>query len=81
MDWAKRKPDSHSGNVPDFSAFMALLPEQKKGVVMLLNANLYGMPLTLEEIGDGVIRPCWPGKQPAPIQLDFIPWVQCACCR
>ena len=33
---------SHAGNVPDFSAYMALLPEQKKGVVLLVNADHHG---------------------------------------
>ena len=31
MDIGQTKTFSHSGNVPDFSAFMALLPEQKRG--------------------------------------------------
>jgi CubicO group peptidase (beta-lactamase class C family) len=65
---------SHSGNVPDFSAFMALLPEQKRGVVLLLNADPYGLPPITEEFGMGVTA-LLAGRQPAPIQLDFIQWI------
>ena len=54
IDLGQTKTFSHSGNVPDFSAFMALLPEQKKGVVLLLNADPYGLPLITEEVGMGV---------------------------
>ncbi len=43
-DLGQTKTFSHGGNVPDFSAFMALLPEQKKGVVLLFNADPYGLP-------------------------------------
>ena len=39
IDLGRTKTFSHGGNVPDFSAFMALVPEQKKGVVLLLNAD------------------------------------------
>ena len=39
----------HSGTNPDFATYMALLPEQKKGVVLLFNADHHWM--------DPV---CWP---------------------
>jgi CubicO group peptidase (beta-lactamase class C family) len=68
------KTYSHGGNVPDFSAFMAIVPEQNKGVVMLLNADPYGLPPITEEIGMGVTA-LLAGQQPAPIQLDFIQWI------
>ena len=42
---------SHSGTVPDFGAFMALVPEQKKGLVLLFNANHGMMKITLDEVG------------------------------
>ena len=35
IDLGQTKTFSHGGNVPDFSAFMALVPEQKRGVVLL----------------------------------------------
>jgi CubicO group peptidase (beta-lactamase class C family) len=74
IDTGQTKTFSHGGNVPDFSAFMALVPEQKKGMVMLLNADPYGLPLITEEIGMGVTN-LLAGQQPAPIRLDFIQWI------
>jgi CubicO group peptidase (beta-lactamase class C family) len=65
---------SHSGNVPDFSAFMVLIPEQQKGLVMLLNADPYGLPPITEEIGMNATA-LLAGQQPAPIKLDFIQWI------
>lgn len=64
---------SHGGNVPDFSSFMALVPEQKKGIVLLLNADHYGLPFVLMEVGAGVAA-LLAGQEPAPIRLGFIPW-------
>lgn len=65
---------SHAGNVPNFSAFMGLVPEQKRGVILLLNANPYGLPVITEELGMGVTA-LLAGQQPAPIKLDFIQWI------
>jgi len=64
---------SHAGNVPDFSAFMGLLPEQKKGVVLLVNAD-HGVPFVVMEVGEGVAA-LLAGEQPPPIRLGFLPWV------
>jgi len=74
IDLGQTKTFSHGGNVPDFSAFMALIPEQKRGVVILLNADPYGLPPILEEVGMGVTA-LLAGQPPAPIELDFIQWV------
>ncbi len=74
MDIGQTKTFSHSGNVPDFSAFMALLPEQKRGVVLLINADPYGLPLVTEEVGTGLLA-LLAGQQPPPIKLDFIQWI------
>jgi CubicO group peptidase (beta-lactamase class C family) len=74
IDMGQTKTYSHSGNVPDFSAFMALVPEQKKGVVILLNADPYGLPPITEEVGLNLAA-LLAGQQPAPIRLDFIQWV------
>jgi CubicO group peptidase (beta-lactamase class C family) len=73
-DMGQTKTFSHGGNVPDFSAFMALVPEQKKGVVILLNADPYGLPMITEELGMGVTA-LLAGQQPDPNRLDFIQWV------
>ncbi|MCW5854008.1 MAG: beta-lactamase family protein, partial [Anaerolineae bacterium] len=63
----------HSGNVPEFSSYMALLPAQKKALVLLLNADHYGLPFVLEEFGARVAA-LLAGQAPAPVQLGFIPW-------
>lgn len=47
---------SHSGIVPDFGAFMALVPEQKKGMVLLYNANHAMMKMTFDEMGMGAAQ-------------------------
>jgi len=65
---------SHGGNVPDFSAFMALVPGQKKGLVVLFNGDPYGLPMITEEIGMGLTA-LLAGQQPPPIRLDFIQWI------
>ena len=43
----------HTGLVPDFCAYMALVPEQKKGVILLLNADHFMMEAVLTEDGAG----------------------------
>jgi hypothetical protein len=53
---------------------MGLVPEQKRGVIVLLNADPYGLPIITEEIGLGMTA-LLAGKQPAPIKLDFIQWI------
>jgi hypothetical protein len=74
IDLGPTKTYSHGGNVPDFSAFMAVVPEQKKSVILLLNADPYGLPIITEELGMGVTA-LLAGQQPAPIKLDFIQWI------
>jgi CubicO group peptidase (beta-lactamase class C family) len=74
IEMGQTKTYSHGGNVPDFSAFMALVPGQKRGVVLLANADPYGLPIIMEEVGMGVTA-LLAGQQPAPIRLDFIQWI------
>jgi CubicO group peptidase (beta-lactamase class C family) len=74
IDLGHEKTYSHGGNVPDFSAFMALVPGKKKAVVLLANADPYGLPPVMGELGMGVTA-LLAGQQPAPIKLDFIQWV------
>jgi CubicO group peptidase (beta-lactamase class C family) len=67
IDLGQTKTYFHGGNVPDFSAFMALVPEQKRGVVLLANADPYGLPPILEEPATARLA----GQQPAPIRLTY----------
>lgn len=46
----------HSGIVPDFGAFMALLPEPKKGLVLLFNANHAMLKMAFDEFGMGAAQ-------------------------
>jgi hypothetical protein len=63
----------HSGIVPDFGAVMALVPEQKKGMVMLFNANHAMMKMTYDEVGMGVAQRL-AGQTPTPTRFDALPW-------
>jgi hypothetical protein len=65
---------SHGGNVPDFASFIGLLPEKRKGFVLLFNADPWGLPFVIAEVGEGAAVVL--AGEPAPaIKLDFIPWV------
>jgi CubicO group peptidase (beta-lactamase class C family) len=67
---------SHSGTLPDFGAYMALLPEQRKGVVLLFNACHHWMNPVLAGFGTGVAA-LLAGEQPSsPIPFaGLIPWM------
>jgi CubicO group peptidase (beta-lactamase class C family) len=65
----------HSGTTPDFGAFIALLPEQKKGAILLCNANHHWFTPVLSDFGGGVAA-LLAGDQPAPIPfVGMIPWM------
>jgi CubicO group peptidase (beta-lactamase class C family) len=66
---------SHKGTVPNFFAYMALLPEQNRGVVLLVNANQLMIDFALAQVGSGVAS-LLAGIQPKPIPLSVVPWVQ-----
>jgi CubicO group peptidase (beta-lactamase class C family) len=63
----------HDGSVPDFLAYMAILPDHKKAFVLFLNADHLAMVVALDEIGPGVVR-LLRGDEPAGAQFGFIPW-------
>jgi CubicO group peptidase (beta-lactamase class C family) len=69
----RTKVVSHGGNVPQFSSHLALLPEHKKGAVLLVNAD-HGLPFILDEVGAGVAA-LLAGEQPPPVRYGFFPWV------
>lgn len=64
---------SHSGTVPDFGAFMALIPDQRKGIVLFFNANHAMMKMTLDEVGMAVAQRL-AGKPPSPQIFGSAPW-------
>lgn len=63
----------HSGIVPDFGAIMALAPEQKKGFVLLFNANHAMMKLTFDELGLNVAQ-LLVGAVPPGQTFGWVPW-------
>jgi hypothetical protein len=64
----------HTGMTPDFSSYMGLLPEQKRGVILLLNADHFPMDPILGWLGEGVAT-LLAGDQPDLPQFGFMPWV------
>jgi hypothetical protein len=64
---------SHSGIVPDFGAFMALVPDQRKGIVLLFNANHAMMKMTFDEMGMMAAQ-LLAGEAPARQMLGAAPW-------
>ncbi|MBN1965670.1 MAG: beta-lactamase family protein [Anaerolineae bacterium] len=61
----------HSGTLPHFGAHIALLPEQKKGVILLFNACHHWMNPVLAQLGDGVTARL-AGEQPTPVPIASI---------
>ncbi len=79
MGWFDRLSDktrtlSHTGNCPDFSAMMTFIPEQNNGLVLLFNADPYGLPMITDEIVLNLTA-ILAGQQPQPIKLDFFQWI------
>ncbi|MBN2115816.1 MAG: beta-lactamase family protein [Anaerolineales bacterium] len=65
----------HSGTTPDFGAFMTLLPEQNRGMILLYNANHHWMVPVLSDFGSGVAA-LLAGEQPEPIPfIGIFPWL------
>jgi len=65
----------HSGTVPDFDAYMALLPDQKKGLVLLFNACHWWFNPVLTEFGTGVAA-LLAGEQHTPTPFfGIVPWM------
>jgi hypothetical protein len=64
---------SHSGTVPDFGAFAALVPEQKKGLVLLFNANHAMTKISLDEVGMGAAQRL-AGVPTTPQIFSIAPW-------
>lgn len=65
----------HSGMVPESYAYMALLPDLNRGIVLLINVNHFIMELTLSEVCAGAAALL--ADRPAPrIKLGAIPWAQ-----
>jgi hypothetical protein len=64
----------HGGTMPDFGGFMGLLPEQKKGIVLLFNACHHWLNPVLTEFGTGAAA-LLVGEEARPQFSRFIPWL------
>ncbi len=64
----------HSGTTPDFAAHMALLPDQGRGFVLLMNANHHMMVPVFIELGMGVTA-LLAGLEPGASPLHMGAWV------
>jgi CubicO group peptidase (beta-lactamase class C family) len=66
----------HSGTTPDFNAYMAIFPEQKKGIVLLFNASHFMFNPILTEVGMGAAG-LLAGEtyRPTPA-VRWFPWIQ-----
>ncbi len=65
----------HSGDLPDFKAFMALLPDQKKGIVLFFNTNNAIIKIHLDDVmfGTAQLLARQPVKRPL---FGAAPWLQ-----
>jgi CubicO group peptidase (beta-lactamase class C family) len=70
----KTKLAWHGGTLPDFAAHMALMPEHKKGVVLLYNACHHWLNPVLADLGTGVAA-MLAGESHTPLPFfHFVPW-------
>jgi CubicO group peptidase (beta-lactamase class C family) len=65
---------SHSGIVPEFGAFAGLIPDQKKGIILLYNVNHALIKLTFDEFGVGATERL-AGVTPSRKLFGFAPWL------
>ena len=64
----------HNGQVPDFFAYMVLLPNQNRGLVLLINANQMVMNFALLGLGEDTAN-LLAGIEPEPFPWGIFPWV------
>lgn len=66
---------SHDGIMPEYSAYMAMLPEMNRAFVLLINVNSINMAKTaLVEMGETVTR-LLARQRPAAPAYDWMPWI------
>jgi CubicO group peptidase (beta-lactamase class C family) len=63
----------HDGMVPDFWTYMALVPEQRKAIVLLVNVDHAATKFAFDEIGAGAAA-LVAGAQPKPSRFGFTLW-------
>lgn len=83
MGWFVTETDQgarlwHNGQVPDYFAYMALLPEQRRGLVLLVNSNQMLLNFALLGVGEGAAA-LLAGAKPAPFPWGVVPWLLRGC--
>jgi CubicO group peptidase (beta-lactamase class C family) len=63
----------HDGTNPNYFSYMALLPDQNKGMVLLVNANQLLINFSMAEVGGGAAL-LLTGIQPESIPWAVVPW-------
>ncbi|MDJ0756863.1 MAG: serine hydrolase domain-containing protein [Ardenticatenaceae bacterium] len=66
---------THTGTAPDFYAYMAIIPEQKRGMVLLVNANHVMIDKTIMTEGATNIARQLAGLPPVPLRSASVPWI------
>jgi CubicO group peptidase (beta-lactamase class C family) len=65
----------HSGTLPDFFSYMALVPEKKRALVLLVNANHVVLDkMVLTEVGMGAAKRL-AGEPAEALRLGAVPWL------
>jgi CubicO group peptidase (beta-lactamase class C family) len=64
---------SHDGTAPDYVSYMALLPDQNRGMVLLLNANEFFINMAFKFVG-GDAALVLAGGQPGSVPWAVVPW-------
>ena len=64
----------HYGEVPDYYAYMAILPEQEKGLALLVNTNHQMYTFALLSVAEGAVD-LLSGVKPAANQWGLLPWI------
>ncbi|MHB1413857.1 MAG: serine hydrolase domain-containing protein [Chloroflexota bacterium] len=72
QDIGQTKASWHTGIVPGFFTFMAVLPEQKRGLGILCNGFHFMMTPTLTEAGVAATT-LLAGERPVPSRFGFVP--------
>ena len=79
MGWFVEETDRgtrlwHHGQVPDFFAYMAVLPEQGRGLVLLVNANQLILNFALLGVSEGAAA-LLDGAEPDRFPWGVVPWI------
>jgi len=80
MGWFSEKTSEgariwHDGTAPDYFAYMALLPEQNKGMILLINTNELILNFAAFSFLGGDIASLLAGAQPPTRSWAMIPWI------